>query len=64
MIDNQCNPLMIPSQLIILETLPKLGSGKMDTAKAKQIAIYQTTIPNTVMPKTANTPTKTAPENS
>jgi len=63
MIDNQCNPLMIPSELIIVEALPKLGSGKMDTAKAKQIAISQTTIPNTAMPKTASIPTKTVPEN-
>jgi acyl-[acyl-carrier-protein]-phospholipid O-acyltransferase/long-chain-fatty-acid--[acyl-carrier-protein] ligase len=45
MSDNQCNPLMIPSELIILETLPKLGTGKMDTATAKKIALAQTTKP-------------------
>lgn len=42
MSDNQCNPLMIPSELIILETLPKLGTGKMDTATAKKIASENT----------------------
>ena len=45
MSDNQCNPLMIHSELIILETLPKLGTGKMDTATAKKIALAQTTKP-------------------
>jgi acyl-[acyl-carrier-protein]-phospholipid O-acyltransferase/long-chain-fatty-acid--[acyl-carrier-protein] ligase len=45
MIDNQCNPLMIPSELIIIEALPKLGTGKMDTATAKKIALAQTTKP-------------------
>lgn len=42
MVDNQCNPLMIPSELIILEALPKLGTGKMDTATAKKIASENT----------------------
>ena len=42
MSDNQCNPLMIPSELIILEALPKLGTGKMDTATAKKIASENT----------------------
>ncbi|MGS2718502.1 acyl-[ACP]--phospholipid O-acyltransferase [Eionea flava] len=38
MIDNQCNPLMIPSALVLVNELPKLGSGKMDIAQAKKIA--------------------------
>jgi acyl-[acyl-carrier-protein]-phospholipid O-acyltransferase / long-chain-fatty-acid--[acyl-carrier-protein] ligase len=42
MSDNQCNPLMIPSELIILEALPKLGTGKMDIATAKKIASENT----------------------
>jgi acyl-[acyl-carrier-protein]-phospholipid O-acyltransferase/long-chain-fatty-acid--[acyl-carrier-protein] ligase len=45
MIDNQCNPLMIPIELIALEALPKLGTGKMDTATAKKIALAQTDKP-------------------
>jgi acyl-[acyl-carrier-protein]-phospholipid O-acyltransferase/long-chain-fatty-acid--[acyl-carrier-protein] ligase len=37
MIDNQCNPLMIPSDVIKIEALPKLGSGKMDFSAAKKM---------------------------
>ena len=33
------NPLMRPSTLIPLEAIPKLGSGKSDFTKAKQIAL-------------------------
>jgi len=32
------NPLMRPSQLIPVEAIPKLGSGKSDFNQAKQIA--------------------------
>jgi acyl-[acyl-carrier-protein]-phospholipid O-acyltransferase/long-chain-fatty-acid--[acyl-carrier-protein] ligase len=35
--DNKSNPLMIPSVVIRVEALPKLGSGKMDVAQAKKI---------------------------
>ena len=33
------NPLMKPSQLIHVDTIPKLGSGKNDFGRAKQIAM-------------------------
>ena len=39
MIDNQCNPLMIPGAVVTVDALPKLGSGKMDVAQAKQMAL-------------------------
>jgi acyl-[acyl-carrier-protein]-phospholipid O-acyltransferase / long-chain-fatty-acid--[acyl-carrier-protein] ligase len=39
MIDNQCNPLMIPSSLFTVAELPKLGSGKMDFSSARQIVL-------------------------
>ncbi|WP_086929610.1 acyl-[ACP]--phospholipid O-acyltransferase [Agarilytica rhodophyticola] len=38
MIENACNTLMIPSQILRVETLPKLGTGKTDFSKAKLIA--------------------------
>ncbi|MGH1486409.1 MAG: acyl-[ACP]--phospholipid O-acyltransferase [Cellvibrionaceae bacterium] len=38
MLANGCNPLMVPSKVICVEVLPKLGSGKVDFSKAKQIA--------------------------
>jgi len=64
MIDNQCSPLMIPSELITLEALPKLGSGKMDTAKAKKIVRDKTIISKKSMAKTSGTFNNTPPENS
>lgn len=39
MIDNQCNPLTIPSEIIQVDVLPKLGSGKMDFTSAKSIVL-------------------------
>ena len=39
MLASGCNPLMIPGQVIQVEQLPKLGSGKADFAKAKQLAL-------------------------
>lgn len=33
-----CNPLMIPANVISVEVLPKLGSGKVNFAQAKQLA--------------------------
>ena len=46
MVDNQCNPLLIPNRLITLEalqlkTLPKLGSGKTDYQQIKQLLLQQ-----------------------
>lgn len=41
MVDNQCNTLMIPSEIIQIETLPKLGSGKMDFSAAKKIITHK-----------------------
>ncbi len=38
MLSANCNPLMIPSTIIRVESLPKLGSGKTDFAAAKEIA--------------------------
>lgn len=34
-----CNPLMIPGDWLVLEALPKLGSGKADTVTAKRLAL-------------------------
>lgn len=39
MIEDGCNTLMIPSALIHVSSLPKLGSGKTDFSKAKSIAL-------------------------
>lgn len=38
MLEAGCNPLMIPSQCIRVDELPKLGSGKTDFKQAKIIA--------------------------
>lgn len=38
MLANSCNPLWVPSQLVQVDLLPKLGSGKIDFSRAKQIA--------------------------
>ena len=34
-----CNPLMIPAQVFVCESIPKLGSGKTDFSSAKQLAL-------------------------
>ncbi|WP_432696240.1 acyl-[ACP]--phospholipid O-acyltransferase [Marinobacterium sp. YM272] len=39
MIDTGVNPLMIPSEVIAVEELPKLGSGKIDYKGLKQCAL-------------------------
>ncbi|HDY85600.1 MAG TPA: acyl-[ACP]--phospholipid O-acyltransferase, partial [Methylophaga sp.] len=39
--DSGLNPLMMPSLLIEVETIPKLGSGKSDFNAAKKIALAQ-----------------------
>ncbi|WOH36446.1 acyl-[ACP]--phospholipid O-acyltransferase [Thalassotalea fonticola] len=39
LLDNSCNPLMIPSQIYKIDTIPKLGSGKTDFSEAKKLAI-------------------------
>ena len=33
------NPLMRPAELVAVDEIPKLGSGKNDFARAKQIAL-------------------------
>jgi acyl-[acyl-carrier-protein]-phospholipid O-acyltransferase/long-chain-fatty-acid--[acyl-carrier-protein] ligase len=38
MLASGCNPLMVPSEILTVEVLPKLGSGKVDFAKAKVLA--------------------------
>ncbi|KEA61744.1 putative 2-acylglycerophosphoethanolamine acyltransferase [Marinobacterium lacunae] len=38
LIDRGINPLMIPSEIIEVEALPKLGSGKIDFAGLKRLA--------------------------
>lgn len=38
MIDSGINPLMIPSEVIAVDALPKLGSGKIDFAGLKKLA--------------------------
>ncbi|MGH1439403.1 MAG: acyl-[ACP]--phospholipid O-acyltransferase [Cellvibrionaceae bacterium] len=42
MLANGCNPLMVPSKLVTVEALPKLGSGKVDFARAKKIVLEAT----------------------
>ena len=39
MLEKGVNPLLIPAELITLEQLPKLGSGKTDYVKARQLAM-------------------------
>ncbi len=39
MISANCNPLLIPNQVIVVEAVPKLGSGKTDFANAKSLAL-------------------------
>ncbi len=39
MLANDCNPLMLPSGLVTVDALPKLGSGKVDFASAKKLAL-------------------------
>jgi len=38
MIEHGHSPLMTPAQVIIVESLPKLGTGKTDFSQAKHIA--------------------------
>ncbi len=38
MLAHDCNPLMIPSEVLTVDTLPKLGSGKVDFSQAKKMA--------------------------
>lgn len=37
MLDQDCNPLMIPSELTVVEGIPQLGSGKTDFKGAKNL---------------------------
>ncbi len=37
MLEADCNPLMIPSELTVVEEIPKLGSGKVDFKGAKKL---------------------------
>ncbi len=39
MLENNCNPLMIPAELLKVDTIPKLGSGKTDFTAAKKLAV-------------------------
>jgi acyl-[acyl-carrier-protein]-phospholipid O-acyltransferase/long-chain-fatty-acid--[acyl-carrier-protein] ligase len=41
MLANGCNPLLLPAQILILEQLPKLGSGKTDFNRAKQLTLQR-----------------------
>ena len=41
MLANGCNPLLLPAQILTLEQLPKLGSGKTDFSRAKQVALQR-----------------------
>ncbi len=38
MLEKRCRALIIPSQVIHVEALPKLGSGKTDFSQAKELA--------------------------
>ena len=39
MLEQGCNPLLIPAKIIQVDRLPKLGSGKTDFATTKKVAI-------------------------
>lgn len=39
LIANNCNPMMIPSQIKQVAAIPKLGSGKTDFGEAKKVAL-------------------------
>lgn len=43
MLDAQCNPLMIPSMVQIVDAIPKLGSGKNDVPAAKRLLLHAQT---------------------
>ncbi len=38
LLDAKVNPLFHPAQVILVDEIPKLGSGKKDFAKAKYLA--------------------------
>jgi acyl-[acyl-carrier-protein]-phospholipid O-acyltransferase/long-chain-fatty-acid--[acyl-carrier-protein] ligase len=38
LIEKKCNPLMIPAQILDVEQVPRLGSGKTDFSSAKSLA--------------------------
>ena len=38
LVDQECNPLMIPTSLYLVDEVPKLGSGKTDFSAAKKLA--------------------------
>lgn len=38
LVKSGCNPMLIPSEFIFMDTLPKLGSGKTDFKSAKALA--------------------------
>ena len=38
MLGNGCNPLMIPAEYHLIEAVPKLGTGKTDFKRAKNLA--------------------------
>jgi acyl-[acyl-carrier-protein]-phospholipid O-acyltransferase/long-chain-fatty-acid--[acyl-carrier-protein] ligase len=39
LIENKLNPPMLPDSIIRVDNIPKLGSGKKDLAKAKEVAL-------------------------
>lgn len=38
LIESGVNPLLIPAKILVIEQIPKLGSGKTDYSEAKRIA--------------------------
>ena len=42
LIENKLNPLMLPDTIIRIDNMPKLGSGKKDLTKAKELALSLT----------------------
>ena len=41
MMERGTNPLMLPEKLLVLDELPRLGTGKPDHKKAKELAIME-----------------------
>jgi acyl-[acyl-carrier-protein]-phospholipid O-acyltransferase/long-chain-fatty-acid--[acyl-carrier-protein] ligase len=42
LIENKLNPLMVPDTIVRIDNMPKLGSGKKDLTKAKELALSLT----------------------
>jgi acyl-[acyl-carrier-protein]-phospholipid O-acyltransferase/long-chain-fatty-acid--[acyl-carrier-protein] ligase len=44
LIENKVNPLMLPDAIVRIDAMPKLGSGKRDLTRAKELALTLTAL--------------------